>query len=88
MKRVQAFMTSDGAVHTSDTQARKHAQRRYDDAMTALRSDLMKYGDGRISNTDATRFLTWAEERFDLFAQAAALKADTILCNPETDEDD
>lgn len=87
MKRVQAFMTSDGAVHTSDTQARKHAQRRYDDAMTALRHDLVKNGGGRITVSDAVQFMYWAEERFDLFAQAAALKADTLLSNPE-DEDD
>ena len=76
MIRVDAFRTSDGAMHATLREARNHADRRYGDALTAHAhklAQLTKYG-------AITEYL---DANAEALATLAHLKADLAL----TDDD-
>lgn len=88
MKIVQAIRTADGVLHERPKDAERHAKRRYDDAMTAIRLALLaKIKDALTcavtGHGEAFAAAAWIEENFDAIAEAAALRADTIVENED-----
>lgn len=81
MRRVDAWMTSDGAVFTDQRTAEHHAEERYGEALTALAHDVARVEKYR----EAYAFVEAAIPRF---VELAALAADRVVINQENSDDE
>lgn len=79
MRKVDAWVTSDGRVFTDQRKAASHAEARYGDLLTTLAHELV-----RIEKYAAAG--DWIEENLPRFAELAALSADRVI-TPEEDSD-
>lgn len=78
MERITKLKTADGALHDTETDARKHAEARYANALLSLAHRLV-----RIEKYSAvTEFL---DANLDAFADLTALKRDIQIEAPEAD---
>jgi len=71
MRRVEAWVTADGAVFTDHGKAVRHAQQRYGDALTALAHEAV-----RIERY--TAMCDFIEAALPRFQELAALRADCV----------
>ena len=79
MRRVIRYQTSDGALHTDQGAARRHADERYGAALTDLARKAVQV-------EKYAQMLDFIEENLDAFAALLALNADTVLEANETEE--
>lgn len=81
LRYTQAVRTADGRLFGDEDEARRHAQKRYDDAMTTLRGSLTTY---MLSLREAGKAMEWIENNFAAIARAAELRNDITF--EETEE--
>lgn len=86
MKSVRAFQTSDGVLHTEFDKAQKHAQKRYDAAMTDIHHALMREPYS-LSHRDAFKAAQFIQANTARIAEAEALRIDWQSIQTEEDEE-
>lgn len=82
MRKINAYQTADGTLCETHADAKRHAQRQYDDHMTRLRHSLVQSVN---SHAQAQRALAWIEQNFDLIAEASRLKCDADIVDDQTE---
>lgn len=79
MKRTAAYVTSDGEIHLNESKAKRHAENRYGDAVTALAHKMVHAAD------KYTRAIDFIEANIDAFVELKALSDDRKI---EGDDDE
>ncbi len=79
MKRVSRIQTSDGALHESERDAKRHAERRYGDA-------LLRHGRA-LTHQKYTTVTDYLDANLDELVELQALKKDMEM-EPGHDDDD
>lgn len=87
MKKVIRFQTSDGKLHASFEEAKKHADNRYGDALTKLSHRLVK--DQQDNNTlNYFKVTEFVDKNLFSFVQLQALANDLHLDHDDDDDDE
>lgn len=88
MRKINAYQTADGTLCETHADAKRHAQRQYDDHMTRLRHDLVSSSNGHMGMSASMVAMTWIEENFGKIATAYRLKRDLDSVDDMTESDD
>lgn len=87
MYKIEVFKTLDGVLHETPQAAQKHAKKRYDEAMSALR-DNIQY-DLKLTANEAFKVALWIEQQKGHLVELINLENDlTIQPAPDPEDDD
>lgn len=78
MKKIDAFVNSDGTVHTSLAAAKRHAEKRYGDL-------LLKLAHGAVEQEKYVKMTEWLNDNLPRFVELSELKKDLDNLDDETD---
>lgn len=85
MRKIHAFRIDDGRIFPTHAEAKKAAQRAYDDHMTTIRVGLTE----RTGSVQAAaKALAWIEQNFDRIALASRLGVDVDIVEDTTENED
>lgn len=80
MNKVVRFQTSDNALHTTYTEAKRHAENRYDNLLTGLATQALR-------QEKYVKMCEFIDANLDTFVELSRLKADILLDHKEVEDD-